>query len=254
MMNEKRREDMVRRIEKLTRYRSLAGATVLEIGADADNISAQLLLDAGARRVISTNYRPNWPNETNGAIERRHVDARILPDAFEGQSIDIVFGVAVLEHINGLAEFFAGSAKVLKPGGLFHVHGGPIWSSSKGHHVFVKGEAMHYRFGVPDANPIPNWAHLVSTVTTLAELLVAKGIPRGDAEKIGAYVYEGEEINRVGYRTMCETFLASPLKLIEQRDNAFDSPPDDLLVAIEHGCFGGQQRYDVSGITFVAET
>jgi SAM-dependent methyltransferase len=253
MMNEKRREEMARKIENMGRYRALTGATVLEIGADKDGYAAQMMIDAGASKVISSNYNANWPTGTFGAIERQRIDARKLEDALEPESVDIIFGAAVLEHINGLAEFFAGSRRVLKPRGLFFVHGGPIWTSPKGHHVFAKGEKMHYRFGVPGANPVADWAHLLHTRASLAEELIATEIPPGDAEKIVTWIYDGESINRVGYRTMCETFDASDLEMIDRWEAAFRHPEPELLEAIERGPHSGQERYDVSGITFIAQ-
>lgn len=252
MMTDQRREDLARRIADMGRYRPLAGAVVLEIGADAKSFAAQMLLDAGAARVISSNHGERWPEETIGAIEKKRIDARKLTDVLAPQSVDIVFGIAVLEHIDGLAEFFATAKKVLRPGGLFFVQGEPIWTTHNGHHVGVIGEKAHYRFGVPGANPIPRWAHLTNTRETLPGVLEALDVYPPDAQKIADYVYTSPKINRVGYKTMCQVFDASPLTLIERKDNAFKPPPTDTLDAILRGTWGSEERYDVSGITFVA--
>lgn len=252
MMNEKRREDMARRIAQAGRFRDFRGATVLEIGADKAGFSAQMLADTGAARVISTNFGENWPTGTDGVVERRRLDARNIEDGFAEGSIDIVFGVAVLEHIDGLDRFFAGARHALSADGILYAHGGPLWTSSKGHHLGLIGEAMHYRFGNPQTNPIRDWTHLVFDKPGLANDLVARGIPQGDADKIAAQVYEAGDRNRVGHKTMCGIFEASGLSLIERLDNAFKLPPPDLLAEIERGPWGGEERYDVSGVTFVA--
>ncbi len=252
MMNERRREEMAKRIALMARFGSIAGATVLEIGADADSFAARMLVDAGASKVISSNFRERWPTDTVGAIERRRIDARRLEDSLEPESVDIIFGAAVLEHIDGLAQFFAGAKRTLKKNGLFFVHGGPIWSSAKGHHVFVKGETVHYRFGDKNTNPIQDWTHLALDKPGLIADLRTRGVPPGDAATIGTWVYEEDGINRVGYRAICETFQASGLALLEQMDNAFKPPPPDLREVIERGPWAGQERYDVSGITFAA--
>ena len=252
MMNEKRREDMARKIAAAGRYRSFAGATVLEIGADSSGISAQMLADAGAQRVISTNFGEKWPEDINGPIERRRLDARCIAESFAEGSVDIIFGVAVLEHIDGLDAFFAGARHALSPNGMLYAHGGPIWTSAKGHHIGFIGEAKHYRFGNPDTNPIRDWTHLVLDRKTLAEDLIVRDVPANDAEKIAEQVYESDDRNRVGYRAMCAFFDASGMTLVERLDNAFKGPPPELLDAIERGPWGGQERYDVSGITFVA--
>jgi hypothetical protein len=73
-----------------------------------------------------------------------------------------------------------------------------------------------------------------------------------DAEKIADVVYNTKKLNRVGYRTMCELFAASPLAPVDRIEGAFKAPPPAMLAAIERGPFGGQERYDVAGITFVA--
>ncbi|HTT99042.1 MAG TPA: hypothetical protein VMF58_13395 [Rhizomicrobium sp.] len=252
MMNEKRREDMARKIANVGRYRPFAGATVLEIGADKDSISATMLVEAGARRVISTNFGDNWPEDVNGPIERRILDARRIAESFSEGSIDIIFGVAVLEHIDGLDAFFAGVRHALSADGLLYAHGGPIWTSAKGHHLGVVGQAKHYRFGNPEANPIQDWTHLVLDQASMTEEMIRRGLPEFDSKLIAGFVYESVKINRVGYRSICEAFDNSGLALIERLDNAFKGPPSDLLDAIERGKWGGQERYDVSGVTFVA--
>ncbi|HVU21663.1 MAG TPA: methyltransferase domain-containing protein [Rhizomicrobium sp.] len=252
MMNQKRREDMARRIATLGGYRALSGATVLEVGADLDGVSAQMLVDAGAARVISTNLNEEWRGQVSNTVERRPLDARKIADAFEPGSIDIIFGVSLLEHIDGLDVFFDGARRVLSNDGLFYAHGGPIWSSAKGHHIIAKTESAEYRFGVSEKNPIPDWAQLIHSEESLADTLLARGVPESDAGIISAFVFRSPEQNRLGYRSICDLFAASGFTLIEQRDNAFKPPPPDILDAIERGPYGGEERYDVSGITFIA--
>jgi SAM-dependent methyltransferase len=251
-MNEKRRAEMARKIEAMARFRALQGAVVLEIGADLDSISARMLLDAGARKVIGTNVDARWTEAAEGGIERRRLDACAIGQAFEPGSIDIVFGVSVIEHVDGLDAFFEGARRVLAKDGLFYGHGGPIWSAAKGHHVIVKGASAEYRFGVPEKNPIPDWAHLVHTEASLAAMLAARGVPEADAELIAEFVYRSPELNRLGYRSLCARFDAAGFTLLERQENAFKPPPPELLAAIARGPWGGEERYDVSGVTFIA--
>ncbi len=251
-MHDKRREDMARKIAAAARYRSFAGATVLEIGADRHGVSTAMLAETGAARVIGTNFRDDWPEGTDGTVERRRLDARRIAESFAPGSIDIVFGVAILEHIDGLDAFFAGARHVLAADGILFAHGGPIWTSAKGHHVGFTGEAMEYRFGNPKTNPIRDWTHLVFNKHGLAQDMIARGIHAGDAEKIAAQIYEDPDRNRIGFRSLCEIFDRSGLTLIERLDNAFAAPPPDLMAQIERGPWRGEERYDVSGVTFVA--
>lgn len=251
MMNEKRREDMARRIADLARVQDMAGTTVLEIGADRDAIGARMLVEAGAGRVVSTNFETEWTEEDDGVIARRLLDARRIPESFGMASIDVLFGVAVLEHIDGLDAFFAGARHALKPGGTLYVHGGPIWSCAKGHHLGLACGERRYKFSNPALNPVGDWTHLTLTREEMARDLVQR-VPREDAEAIAAQIYESDDRNRLGYRDICDAFARSGFVLIAQHDNAFRQPPPDLREAIERGRYGGQERYDVTGITFVA--
>jgi hypothetical protein len=72
-MHHKRREDMARKMAAAARYRSFVGATVLEIGADRHGVSAAMLAETGAARVISTNFRDDWPEGMDETIERRRL-------------------------------------------------------------------------------------------------------------------------------------------------------------------------------------
>jgi len=251
MMNQKRRAEMARKIETMTRFRALAGATVLEIGADKDSISAGMLCDAGAARVISTNFDPDWPHDVRGAVERRPLDARLIGESCEARSLDVIFGVAVLEHIDGLGAFFAGVRRALKPGGLLFVHGGPIWSSAIGHHLKLDCGPRAYRFSDAKHNPVRSWTHLFLSKDQMTADLAAR-VPAEDAQAIASAIYDTPDQNRQGYRAINDAFAASGLSLVERFDNAFNPPPPDVREAIERGPYGGQERYDVTGVTFVA--
>jgi len=251
-MNEQRREDMARKIAAAGRYRSFKGATVLEIGADKEGISARMLADAGAARVISANTLEGWPARNEGTVEWRRLDARCIDRDFEPESLDIIFGVAILEHIHGLDRFFAGARHALRGDGVLFAHGGPIWTSGKGHHVGLLIDGHSYRFGNPALNPVRDWTHLALSKQEMVEDLAARFVPRAHAAAIAEQIYESDTCNRAGYLSMREAFDASGLTQIERIENAFTMPPPELLAAIERGPYGGQQRYDVSGITFVA--
>ena len=175
--------------------------------------------------------------------------------SFEDGAFDVVISSAVLHFAHDEAQWWAMLRemwRVLAPGGLFFVQGGPIWTSAVGHHVGVKGEKAHYRFGVPGANPIPPWAHLAHSRETLPATLVEQGVWAADAGLIAEFVYASPKLNRVGYRSMRDAFEASPLTAIDRIEAAFQSPPADMMARIARGPYAGQERYDVASITFVA--
>jgi hypothetical protein len=107
-LNENRRLNMQSQIGHLAAFRPVRGATVLEIGADSLGVAAGMPVEAGASHLLSTNFAPNWSDEPDCRLERRRRDHRRLGQDQTLKDVDIVFGVAVLELRDGLADSFAG--------------------------------------------------------------------------------------------------------------------------------------------------
>jgi SAM-dependent methyltransferase len=243
----------VRAVNSLLEQASIDDATILEVGADWNSAAATKLLAHGATKVISTNFAPNWPTRTllDGRLEQRTLDARRIAESLPADSVDIVFGVAVMEHFLDVPGFLAGARHVLRRGGILFVQGGPLWSSRFGHHVWVDTELGRYHFN-DSTNPIEDWSHLFLSRGEMISALRRREIAAGDAEAIAAWVYDSDEVNRVGYATMCRHLRESGFVDPSTREECSNPPPPDIAARIAAGPHAGEERYDVTALTLVA--
>ncbi|MFD2250241.1 glycosyltransferase involved in cell wall biosynthesis/SAM-dependent methyltransferase [Pseudochelatococcus lubricantis] len=194
------------------------GKRVLEIGCDFHLATARLFAANGADSVVATtigDWRSDEPLPANVKFVVSDVADVDLPE----QGFDIVYGIAILEHIPDMARVARAVRRALRPGGIAYLQGCPFWTGNLGHHIWVdrrqvaaaggvplalgeNGSEVIYSFADPDRNPIPDWAHLNHTPSELKELLVAKGTPSAHAEAIVRWVY-----NKNGqYTGSCSNF------------------------------------------------
>ena len=163
---------------------ALKGKAVLEIGGC---VPFELIAKAGVAKWVSTdinhkrldnrraNERPNW-------YELVINDASIMP--FGPCSVDCVYSINTFEHVLDLESCIDNIFRVLKPGGLFFTKFAPIWSSQRGHHMWVwhKGKAVTFNDDI-----IPGWHHLSHGQRDLKEML-DKRIDGDLSKKIIDYV------------------------------------------------------------------
>lgn len=173
----------------------LRGKRVLEIGSDFHLASARLFAANGAREVLATNIG-NWrsPEPLPNGVTFTVGDVGDMD--LEAGSFDLVYGIAILEHVPQFGKVVETCKRVLAPDGVAYLQGCPIWGGNIGHHVWydppdaaAEGPAR-YNFADPDSNPIPDWAHLAIAPEALADLLRAKGVPHDHAEGIVDYVHD----------------------------------------------------------------
>jgi ubiquinone/menaquinone biosynthesis C-methylase UbiE len=137
---------------------SFIGKKVLEIGGSPPYNVAREFLNRGARNMITIDYRTDIPNRQIAEnLQYLNMDARDLK--FPRQEFDLVFGVAVLEHLHNLDKVLAEISRVLVKGGYAYLHGAPLWSCRLDHHVWVRFDDVKYEFHAN--NPIPDWHHLI---------------------------------------------------------------------------------------------
>ena len=201
----------------------LAGKRVLEIGSDYHLISARLFAANGAREVMATNIG-NWKSEEPLPGNIRFQVGDVGDMDFEPGSFDVIYGIAILEHIPEFEKVVEVCKRVLAPDGVIFLQGCPIWGGSVGHHVWFEpasededmrvrfaagGSATStnpsYRFNDDTHNPIPNWAHLVLKPAALEAHLAADGVPVSHAKGIVNYVY-----NQTGdFSGSCSNFFTA---------------------------------------------
>lgn len=233
---------------------TVAGLDILEIGAG--NLDNCVMFKAlGARRVYAADISADWDatygeKAIDGVITTMCLDARGITERFAPESLDLVYGTAVIEHLNDVEACFGQMFAVLRPGGIAALSGGPIWTGTNGHHVWVTEGEMNYRFTGP--NPIPPWFHLTHDQESLARFLVdEKGLSSAHAEAVAYCVYENGHINRYGYRRLREAAALSGFELYHIGENKTPPPPQDLLAEIEEGKWANEGPFDVLGVDFV---
>lgn len=229
--------------EEFERLRSrvdIRGKRVLEIGSDFHLASARLFMANGADSVVATNIG-DWRSEEPlpDRVEFRVCDASDadLPE----QSFDIIYGIAIIEHVPDFERLCKAIKRFLKPDGVVYFQGCPMWAGTLGHHVWYspeleenfeatfatgggkKSKPMQYSFTLN--NPIPDWAHLAMSPAELEVLLVEeKGLPPAHAQGIVKYVYnlDGTMIGS------CSNFFSASEVLRVMRDH-FDIQADPIV-------------------------
>ena len=191
--------------ERLRERVDVRGKRVLEIGSDFHLASARLFMANGADSVVATNIG-DWKSDEPlpDRVEFRVCDASDLdlPD----ESFDIIYGIAIIEHVPDFERLCQAIKRLLKPDGVIYFQGCPMWAGSLGHHVWYSPErgddfeatfatgggkkTKPVQYSFTDNNPIPDWSHLALAPEQLVRLLVdEKGIPEPDAEGIVKYVH-----------------------------------------------------------------
>jgi SAM-dependent methyltransferase len=247
----------------LSRYTSFEGKHVLEIGGAQSCESAYPFLKDGAASVIVTGLDHISQEQTNRERNLRilRADALSLSSVFEPSSFDVVYGLSIVEHIPSPKVFLDEVYRVLKPGGVAYFEGNPLWSSPKGHHLWVAtwgGAYQHkatanYLFNEwpseESTNPLPDWSHLLMTHDQMREYLAAESLPSADIECIIDWVYYSDQVNRLNMSEIAEAYTTSKLIVLEANTLRYDVPRDVELALRKH-CGDGID-YGTFGISYV---
>lgn len=108
---------------------SIKGARVVEIGGDFHMVSARLFAANGAAQVITTSLANSFsakPLPTGVSCEP--VDFSKV--AVAENSVDLVYGVAVLEHLPDVDAVAQAIDRILAQDGVAHLHGCPLWGGA----------------------------------------------------------------------------------------------------------------------------
>ena len=184
---------------------------VLEIGSDSQLASAKVLHKLTGLPVVASNLTVGGLEDVVGdyPIQIHQNDIGVL--TFADNSFSMLFGRAVLEHISDMDDFLAECDRVLEPGGVLYLDGGPLFYSARGHHMAVNGPSgTHYGFAVlPDL--VPDWCQLESNEEEIYKHLTeVKGIDVADAKVVSHYIFNSPEQNRMSASMVIEAFERSP--------------------------------------------
>ena len=247
----------------LSRYISFEGKEILEIGGAQSCESAYPFLADGAASVVVTGLDHISQEETNRDRNLRilRADALSLSSIFEPCSFDVVYGLSIVEHIPTPKVFLNEVYNVLKPSGIAYFEGNPLWSSPKGHHLWVAtwgGPYQHkatanYLFSeypdVKSTNPLPDWSHLLMTQEQMREYLAAELLPNFDIECIIDWVYHSDQVNRLNLSEVAEAYTTSKLIVLEA-NTLRSEVPHDVELTLRKRC-GDCIDYGIFGISYV---
>lgn len=218
-------------IEKTMRdfqqFFSLKGGLVLEIGSLGNAVSERLL-DMGAESVICSNIAKDARVVQSDRISYIRVDA--TDTGFGSATFDVVFGRAMLEHINPMSRLRDEIIRILKPGGVFYLDGGPMWCSPKGHHLVLRAPSDHlYYFSDKDC-PIRDWEHLLLSEEEMLRVLQQRRVDERDVQAIAHYIYHTKGQNRLPTSAICEAFPRNTiLDVVIIRNDYLIAPPMRLI-------------------------
>ena len=206
---------------------SLQGDLVLEIGSRG-NATAEALLSMGAQSVICTNLVRNAEIHQCDRIYYVRADARAAP--FTCEAFDVLFGRAILEHIHQLSLLRNEIIRIVRPGGLFYLDGGPLWCSPAGHHLWLRAPSgRDYRFSDHDC-PIHDWEHLLLSEDEMVGVLNQRRVDEADVQAIVDYVYHAQGQNRLSTTAICDAFKGGPdLDVVIIKDGSPIPPPPRLV-------------------------
>ena len=248
------RKGQISAVEKISNISDIKGKRILEIGGDLKHEVADYLIEKGALHVTSINISPQVFNQKiNDKLTTVNLDATKLTEYFESATFDMAFGVAILEHIHNTQLLLDQVYSVLKPKGLALLHGGPIWTSSIGHHTWVNCDEKFYRFN-DQTNPIPDWYHLILNFDEMIEYLTKqKGIRHKHAEQLASYIYKGSDLSRMGYLDYINAFRNSKFKTIMIYEDPGKPLPQKIAERLRNTQYKNQKQFEVIAMQFILE-
>ena len=201
---------------------------VAEFGSDLELNTAKAIKKLGARKVLCFNPffagNSKSDDEKIEAYKRDGTDTG-LPD----NSVDVVFGIALLEHLSDPKKIAKEIKRILKPGGVAYLEGCPMWSGPLGHHIYCEFPDKSYHFN--DAtNPFAMWEHLYyDTDKEMEAALIRKGIPETHSKDIAEWIMNSSEVSRKKASDIIkEISMVEDIEITVEKD-CFQKAPQDLL-------------------------
>lgn len=238
-------------VDALATQVDIAGKAVLEIGADPYFGSARAFKAKGASTIISSDLNDVWFGRTEPGITTAIIDARYVDRVIPKRSIDIVYGINLLEHLPDIPVIMEALAQVVRPGGVVFLHGHPLWTSARGHHALL-GDPSGWTLNFETSNPIPLWGHLTLDEEQLLELLQ----DRDDAVQSAAvdWCFRSDLITRTPRLQIIKDVTGGPFKTRHVWEDSQEAPDQDTLDLIRRSkWWNPEEDYSVRSSAFVLE-
>ncbi len=168
---------------------------VVELGSDLELKTAIGIRKLGAKKVLC--FNPDFPDDLTSKDTRIVVSKNDGADTgLPSNSVDVVFGFALLEHVQEPRKIVEEIKRILKPQGIAYLEGCPIWSGPVGHHVWHQFPDKFYKFS-DETNPFSMWEHLYyDTEEQIETALRNKGIPEIHSKSIADFIINSTFISR----------------------------------------------------------
>ncbi len=146
-----------------------------------------------------------------------------ITDFSADEGFDFIYSTNCFEHISNLEESIAQMYDLLKTGGRLSALMGPIYSSHKGHHTYLRTE----KYGLIDFNNIKleKWGHLIYSESELYEKL-AENYDEETCKLLVNQIMYRKTINRLFFDDYIDIINKSKFKIIELRDWHESQYPD----------------------------
>lgn len=212
------------KIESIT---DISGKIFVEIGGDLNSDVLKYAIHKGAKKAIG--FNPKYKAKSsipNIELVQDYFDEKAVNYVIDGA--DIIFGAAVLEHVNDFNSLFMGIQSIFNNRGIGLLHGGPIWTSNVGHHVWVNSSNTWYTFNnaLGGKNPINPWEHLILNQNEMLDTLIKqRNIAMQDALKIVEWIYNSTALNRISYNSLRKLFDSTAQVNLIGIDEVLSAPP-----------------------------
>jgi len=168
---------------------------VVELGSDLELITAVGIRKLGAKKVLC--FNPDFPDDLKSNDARIVISKRDgIDTGLPNNSVDVVFGFALLEHVHEPRKIVEEIKRILKHQGIAHLEGCPIWSGPVGHHVWHQFPDKFYKFS-DETNPFSMWEHLYyDTEEQIETALRNKELPESHSKSIADFIINSTFISR----------------------------------------------------------
>lgn len=224
-------------IEVCEKLNLFEGKDVLEVGgAIPESITKKL-------GVKSWTCIDKWVglnvHNTNYQIKDADITTVELPE----KSFDLIISTNAFEHINNLDAGLKRMKSFLRPRGYISALFGPIWSSSKGHHLWAYDEnGKLYTFNDDAISP---WGHLIYSKDEMRNFLVSKFSSK-IVDNILDNIYGNGVLNHLFYEDYFEMINNLGLEVLEFRDWHSSTIPDEKDEKLLKEKFGDKNFSTVS--------
>lgn len=196
-------------IEECVNNELLANKDVLEVGG---TLPKEFIEPLGCKSWTCIDYWYNKPyKEANYEILHGDISNIELNE----NSFDTIISTNCFEHLEDFEKSLKNMYRFLKPGGYLSALFGPIWSSDKGHHIWIHhedGRTYTFNDGI-----IPPFGHLIYSESELKDLLKQR-YDEKLVDKIIFQTFKAKEINRLFYEDYINILNSSDFIIEELRN------------------------------------